>query len=147
MPMPGSGAFPRTLSDEWKYGVIGGVVSIPPTVATYAQTSSELSLASVFFGGLLAGYLAERETGRAHGVGVRAGLVGATPSLWLGSDVLVEAASLSGPSWFHAAGVVLTVLFVALAFWISAAVGGIGSLVGRWFASSDGERGRPAAEG
>lgn len=79
--MVGLGPLREEFDERWTYGLVGGVVSIPATVATYAQTRSEMSLASVFFGGVLAGYLARRETGSAEGVGIRAGLVGATPIL------------------------------------------------------------------
>ncbi|WP_236639683.1 DUF5518 domain-containing protein [Salinigranum halophilum] len=50
---------------------------VPPfTTLAYWQSSSEMSLWPVFFGGLLAGYLAQRRTGQCSGVGLRAGLVG-----------------------------------------------------------------------
>ncbi len=63
----------------------------------------------MFFGGLLAGYLAKRRTGSSDGVGVRTGLLGGLPMIWLLVDVLGAASALGGPSWFVAVGLVFTV--------------------------------------
>lgn len=134
------------MSDAWRFALLGGLASIPFTTATYWQTGSEMSLSPVFFGGLLAGYLAKRKTGSGSGVGARAGLVGGLPVLWILFDVLAATPALSGPSWFVAAGIVLTVLSVivlaALAAGLAALIGGIGGRVGSWIAGS-GENRRP----
>lgn len=131
----------------WKYALVGGVVSLPATTASYWQTGSEMSLASVLLGSLLAGYLAKRKTGTSAGVGVRAGLVGALPVLWVLSDVLGASTALSGPPWFVAAGTLLTILTLTavgvLGFGLSALVGGVGGRVGGWLAGSNGSRGSP----
>jgi hypothetical protein len=146
-----SGPLTDRLDDTWKHALVGGLASIPLTTAGYWQSGSELSLSPVFLGGVLAGYLASRETGSARGVGIRAGLVGGLPSLWIVADVFGAASGLAGPPWFVTAGLILTVAFVAgfvlLALGFSAFVGEIGARVGDWAAGRTGQCGPPATSG
>jgi hypothetical protein len=69
----------RIDSQRWTYAFIGGIIALPFTLFSYWQTGSELSLAPVFFGGLLAGYLARRRLGKYSGIGLRAELIGGLP--------------------------------------------------------------------
>lgn len=136
--------------NQWKYGLLGGLVSIPVTSASHWQTGSEMSFSAVLLGGPPAGYLAKRKAGTSSGVGVRAGLVGALPVLWVVYDVSVAASALSGPTWFVASGLGLTVSIVVViaifSFGLSAVVGAIGERIGSWLAGSNGRHG-PAAAG
>jgi hypothetical protein len=93
----------------------------------------------VFLGGLLAGSLARRRTGSARGVGPRAGLVGGLPTLRLLGEVLAAASALSGPPWFVATGLVMTIgcLLVVL-FGFTALVGALGGRAGGWVAARSG---------
>jgi len=145
------GPLPDELTETWRYALLGGLASIPFTAFGYWQTGSELSLAPVFFGGTLAGFLAERKTGTNSGVGVRAGLVGGLPAVWLLVDILAVSSGLVGPSWFVASGLVLLVGVVAvvgvLAFGLSALVGAVGARVGGWIAGFGGRGHPPAATG
>jgi hypothetical protein len=135
-------------SDAWRYGLLGGLVSVPFTAVGYWQTGSELSLSTVFLGGLLAGYLARRRSGTAAGVGVRVGLVGSLPVLWLLSDVLGAASALSGPAWFVAGALALTVARVAVvAVGAAVLVGVVGTRVGGGLAGRDGGERAPPATG
>lgn len=142
-------SLPAASSDTWRFALLGGLASLPFTTASYWQTGSELSLSPVFFGGLLAAYLARRKHGTAKGVGLRAGLIGGLPGLWVLYDVLVAATALSGPPWFMAAGVVMTALFLmtvaVLAFGLSALVGAVGGRVGGWLAGETGGGGSSVA--
>lgn len=135
-------------SDEWRYALVGGVVSLPFTALSYLETGSELSLTPVLFGGLLAGYLARRRTGSIDGVGIRAGLVGGLPALAMLAEVVAAASALAGPRWFVAAGSLLTlgavITAATLAFGLSAALGAVGARIGGWLAGSNGRR-RPEA--
>jgi len=147
--MPSRGPLQNESLDTWRYALLGGVLSMPVTVASYWQTGSELSFAAVLLGGLIAAYLSERRMGTSAGVGRRAGLVGGLPVLWVLADILGAASALSGPAWFTAAGTVLTGLmlvgFGALCFGISAVVGTLGGMVGAWLARSGGRETPPAA--
>ncbi|MFC6977144.1 DUF5518 domain-containing protein [Halomicroarcula sp. GCM10025709] len=51
------------MTATWKYALIGGVATLPFTIGFYWQSrmGSEFSLNMVFWGGLLAGYLAARQ--------------------------------------------------------------------------------------
>lgn len=144
-----TGPLPPSLSDTWKYALVGGLISVPLTTVGYWQSGSELSLSPVLLGGLLAGYLARRATGTADGVGVRAGVVGALPTLWILADVLGAASALSGPTWFMAVGVGFTgaiLLVVAVVgFGLGALAGALGARAGSWLAGRTGRRGPPAA--
>ena len=85
--VPRIGPFPDALSDTWRYALAGGLVALPATAIGYWLSGSELSLSPVLLGGVLAGYLARRGPGGAGvAAGVRAGLVGAFPALWLVVD-------------------------------------------------------------
>ncbi|GAA0668788.1 DUF5518 domain-containing protein [Natronoarchaeum mannanilyticum] len=141
------GPLPVELDETWQYALLGGLASIPFTAFGYWQTGSEMSIAPVFFGGILAGFLAERRTGTNSGVGVRTGLVGGLPAVWLLVDLLAVSSGLAGPSWFVASGLVLLIgsvaVFGALAFGLSALVGIVGARVGSWLAGLGG-RGRPS---
>ncbi len=99
----------RHPTRTWKFALIGGLASLPFTAISYWQTGSKLSLSPVLFGGLLAGYLAKRKTGESSGVGIRTGLVGGLPLVWMLFDVLMATSGLSGPSWFVAGATVLTI--------------------------------------
>ncbi|WP_255195939.1 DUF5518 domain-containing protein [Halorarius litoreus] len=126
----------RSLPDTWRYALVGGLVSIPFTAASYLETGSELSLSAVLVGGFLAGYLAECRTGTSTGVGVRAGVVGALPALWLLVDMLETVGSLSNPLWFSAALVALALAVTGLAFVLGGLGGELGAMVGSWAAGT-----------
>lgn len=136
------------LNTRWKYALVGGFASIPMTTASYWQTGSEISVSGVLLGGLLAGYLAKRKLGSSHGVGLRAGFVGALPVLWVVYNVLRAATALSGPTWFILSGIGLTVLtlaaFAVLSVGLSGIVGEVGGRIGGWLAGSVDQRPSPA---
>jgi hypothetical protein len=140
-----------SVRNTWQYALLGGLASLPFTAASYWQTGSELSLSTILFGGLLAGYFAKRKTGTGSGVGFRAGLIVALPVVWMLFDFLGITSALAGPLWFRAVGTVLTVsfvvLFALLGFVIAGIVGGIGGRLGSWIAGSSGQRRPPSAGG
>jgi len=107
---------------------------------SYWQTGSELSLAPVVLGGLVAGYLATRKTGESDGVGLRTGVIGGLPIVWMLVDVLLGASELAGPSWFVTGATLLTILFLValgvVGLGLSALVGGLGAKIGSWVAGT-----------
>jgi hypothetical protein len=125
-------------------GNFGIVTSLPFTAVGYWQTGSEVSLAPVIFGGVVAGYLATRRTGECSGVGVRAGLIGGLPIVWMLFDILTATSGLAGPAWFVTRATLLTigfiVVFAVVGFGLSALVGGGGAKVGSWLAENRSSR-------
>lgn len=114
------------------------MLALPVTAFGYWQTGSELSLSPVLCGGLLAGYLAERRTGESRGVGLRAGLIGGSPVVWVLFDILAAMSALAGPVWFVTGAALLTVGFTVVVavfgFGLAALVGAVGAKLGRWLA-------------
>lgn len=138
--MPKTGPPHQNGSMRWKYALLGGFTSLPFTTLSYWQTGSELSFGAVLFGGLLAGYLYNRAGGEDTGVGIRVGVIGGLPVLWVLFDILTATDGLSGPAWFVASGTLLAVGFslvvAVLGFGLAALIGEIGARVGGWFAGN-----------
>lgn len=128
----------RNTSQVWTYGFLGGLVSLPVTAVSYWRTGSEVSLTPVILGGIAAGYLATRRTGESSGVGVRAGLIGGFPVIWMLFDILTAMSELAGPAWFVTGATLLTigfiVVFAVVGFGMSALLGEAGAKVGSWLA-------------
>lgn len=126
----------------WRYAIIGGVVSIPLTLFVYWQSGmgNDMSLSMVFFGGLLAGYLAAKETDGGRGVGFRAGLIGGLPVFRIGIDIVQGAVAAGGPLWFQGLAMLLSVGLIATLLVLAGIVGYIGAKVGRWLAAKTGRR-------
>ncbi|ADQ68413.1 DUF5518 domain-containing protein [Halogeometricum borinquense] len=139
----------NAVSERWIYALLGASVSVPLTTLGYWQTGSELSLSPVLLGGLIAGYFSKRNTGDRSGVGVRTGLLGVVPVLWMVADILAATSALTGPVWFRVAGVALVIglslTLVTVTAGLGAAAGAIGARVGGWLAGSGGRNHPPAA--
>lgn len=126
------------LSDTWRYALAGGLVAIPLMTLGYLGTGTELSLGPVLLGGVVAGYLATRDTGTHRGVGARVGLVASLPASIAVGDILLATRGLGGPNWFVAAGIALAVGTAAAVFAVtvgfSILTGVVGARVGGWLA-------------
>jgi len=46
---------PESISDAWRYALVGGVLALPPVASGYWLTGSELSASPVLLGGIVAG--------------------------------------------------------------------------------------------
>lgn len=128
------------LTPVWRYGLVGGLTSIPLTAGLYwlSETANELSLDMVAVGGLIAGYLAAAGTEqvRAASVGVRTGLVGSLPAIWLVLDTFLTAGTVRGPMWFRTFGTgVILISITVVAVLISIVGGVLGARVGGWLAT------------
>ena len=137
--MPRIGSLPLRLNATWKCAFIGGISSIPLTVGLYwlSGMGNEMSQNMVFFGGLLAGYLARTRMPDAHPIeaGTRAGLIGALPGLWFIGDHFIAGSGAGGPLWFRVVGpTVMVGLFVIFLLLITALAGYLGGKVGVWLA-------------
>jgi len=142
------GPLPLRVTATWKYALIGGLTSLPFTIGLYwlSGMGSEFSLNVVFFGGLLAGYLASAaamET-NSSSVGFRAGVVGGLPGLWLLMDLLEAAIAWSSPLWFRAlAASMLAVGFTTVLLGFAGLVGLLGAKAGGWLARKTGAHRTP----
>lgn len=136
-------AFTHSIGDKWKYALLGGLASIPFTTASYWQSGSEFPVAPVFFGGLLAGYLATRRGGSSRVVGARAGLVGGLPVLWMLIDVLPFIVGLPNPAWFAVVSLAVAFGTAILGFGLTALFGEMGGRLGGWLSTRSG-RSQPA---
>lgn len=143
------GPLPLPTSDTWKYALIGGLAGLLLGLATYLQAGAgdEFTLNGALLGGALAGYLAAASgtDADAGSAGVRAGLIGGLPGLWILVDVFDAASALAGPLWFQVValgGIVGTILLVVLG--VAALLGAIGAKVGAWVAERWGGEATPA---
>ena len=119
------------VAETWRYALVGGVVSIPLSFGLYwySGMGSDFSLNMIVVGGLLAGYLAKRNSVDAKPAGLRAGLIGALPGLaW----VLPQIARNVAAGWSVLPIAVFLFLFTVIIFGIGAVAGVIGGVVGGW---------------
>jgi len=130
-----------------RYALIGGLIALSGTAFLYWQSSSELTIGPILVGGLVAGYLYDGERSERRRVGVRTGLIGGLPALWLLADLLTATLGAGGPAWFRAAagvmGVGAMLLFTLLTFALAAVTGVVGTAVGDWLSRKTGRR-RPS---
>lgn len=127
------------VTKTWRYALIGGVASIPLTIGLYWHSGlgNHFSLNMVAVGGLIAGYLAKRDSIDAKPVGLRAGLIGALPGLvW----VLPRAVRNVAAGWSVLSTVILIILFSVAVVVIGALAGVIGGAVGGWLAKKLGDQ-------
>ena len=140
-----------TLPEPWRYALLGGLLALPVTTYLYWQSGDELSVGPVLLGGLIAGYLYDGDGAERRRVGVRTGLIGGLPALWMLADALAVVLGVDGPAWFRAAaggmGVLTMLLFTLLAFGLAAVAGVVGAVVGDWLSRKTGRRRSSPADG
>lgn len=135
--MPDSGPHAARPRGPWRYAILGGLVSVPLTVAYNWQTlgGAEFSLGFVLVGGVLAGFLARRAAADAVRAGFGAGVIGSLVGYgWL-LGTLVESAASFGAAWsFPPATAVLVVVFSVIVLGAGGVGGLAGGVVGGWLA-------------
>lgn len=138
---------PGRVSDRWRYGLLGGLIAIPFTTFGYWQTGSKVSLGPVFLGGLVAGYLARQDIGDGRGVGLRTGLIGGLPALWMLIDMFGSSLELTGSWWFVGIGLAFVATFAIavslMALGLAAFIGEAGARIGSWLAELTGRQKPP----
>lgn len=147
--MSRTGPSTGTLSREWQYALVGGVISMPLTLAAYWQTGGgdEFSFNMVLVGGLVAGFLARRYGADPGDASIRAGVVGGLAGyVWIAPTMYESAASFSQAGGIGPVVVVLFVVFSAVVLGIAALVGLLGGAIGSWLGKHLGFR-RPTATG
>lgn len=125
------------LTATWKYAIVGGLVTVPLTLNRYwsAGVDDVISLNAVVLGGIVAGYLAKRSADAdARRAGVRAGLVGGLPALWLLGGGFLSAAAAAEPTWFLAVAALFGVAIALFVLGLASLSGLLGAKVGGWLA-------------
>lgn len=145
---PRSLSLPR-IDRAWKFALVGGLLSIPLSVGNYwlSGMGSSFSGHMVLFGGVLAGYLAQRAGKSAKNVGFVAGVVGGLPGYVFIFPALVRTGSDFAAAWSSVAAATAVMVFSGV-FVVSASgfVGLLGGALGGWlFERFDGRRQRSAA--
>jgi hypothetical protein len=146
MAWNGSFAVVDRLPKAWRYALLGGLLTLPFTTLSYARTGEELTLSMVFWGGLLAGYLAKRRGLAGKSTGIRAGAVGGLPALWMVGDMVGFLIGLTQPEWIRAVQLVVLVLSLAFIIGLSAFIGGLGGQLGGWLAERGGHPRNPVTD-
>jgi hypothetical protein len=96
---------------------------------------NELSFNMLFFRGLIASSLAKRgpKTVDSTDVGLRAGVVGGLPGVWLLAEMVRVVTAATGPLWFRVVGGGFILFsFIVLLFGFAALVGLLGAKIGAW---------------
>lgn len=128
---------PAALSDNWRYALLGGVVSIAITLDRYwgGGAGDDIPAVAVFLGALVAGYLAavSRADTDARTIGVRTGAVGSLPALWLVTAAFVGSFGTAGPMQI-AWNVIATTVICGAVVGFASLFGIIGATLGDWLA-------------
>lgn len=130
----------------WKYALIGGLTSVPLTFGLYwlSGMGSEFSMNMVFFGGVLAGYLAKRNSAQARSAGIRAGVIGGLPIVVWALATLLGISDGSMMVWSAPLPEAVFLIFVGLVLLgISAIAGVLGGILGGWLSKKIGPRRTP----
>ncbi|MFC6903893.1 DUF5518 domain-containing protein [Halalkalicoccus tibetensis] len=114
-----------------RYAIIGGLVSIPLSLGHHwwSGMGNTFSTLPIFFGGLLAGYLAQKNTQKPATAGVGAGLIGGLPGYIFMLPSMVQTVTASSPGT-----VLVLAFFIPVILAVAALPGWIGGLVGGWLA-------------
>lgn len=124
-----------------RYGIIGGLTAIPLVLGDHwlSATGTQFAINMVFFGGLLAGFLAQRSAANAERAAIFAGILGGLPGyVWM-LPAIVRTWGSFATAWSSRAGATLLVLVGGVVLvGISVLAGVIGGVVGRWLAKRTG---------
>lgn len=130
-------------TDRVRYGLLGGLVSLPLLLLSSWQSGTEYSLSAVLLGGVVAGYLYHGGRKESQRAGLLAGTVGGLPLVWVFRDVLLAVFTVPNPAWFRVVGLVMMVGVVAFAVGLAAVAGMLGGMIGNWIATKRGRQEYP----
>ncbi|WP_435119430.1 DUF5518 domain-containing protein [Halolamina sp. C58] len=118
-----------SIPRKWRAPLLLGGASIPFSIVSYLQSDSTMSLWPVVIAGLVAGYLIDDDR-----VGARTGFVGGLAVFWIVAEMLLLVPELTGPWWFLAAAVGMSVVFASLGLALSILLAEAAARVGGWLA-------------
>mgnify|MGYP000173936998 CR=1 FL=1 len=122
----------------WKYALLGGLISIPLVIGDYwlSGMGHYFSFNMVFFGGLLAGFLAKRDAANASKAAIGAGILGGLPGyIWI-FPAMVRTWRSFATSWSSPIVATLVMTLAGVMMIGASALGGfLGGLVGGWLAN------------
>lgn len=127
----------------WRYASIGGLASLPLSLVYYwwSGMGNYFSTLPIFFGGLLAGYLAQMNSRRPAKAGIGAGILGGLPGYIFMLPPMAQTATDFATAWSSPLGAVVVVAFSIPAIIVVAALPGwIGGFVGGWLAKKVGRK-------
>lgn len=119
------------VPETWRYGLVGGIVSIPLSLGLYwySGTGNHFSINMAVVGGVLAGCLAKRNSIDAKPAGLHAGLIGVLPGFtWILPQIVTSVAA----EWSVLPLAIFSTIFAVLIFSIGALAGVLGGAVGGW---------------
>ncbi|WP_324663495.1 DUF5518 domain-containing protein [Haloarcula sediminis] len=129
----------RLRSPTWQYAILGGLASVPLTLALYLRApGTTWDVSGIALCALAAGYLAKRRGLESTPVGLRAGAVGAFPVLLSVAELVPVVLSFTQPAWFTAVQLALVTVSVPLLVGTAALVGGVAGRLGGWLAERGG---------
>lgn len=146
--MSRAGPRPGSLSRTWQYALLGGVVSMPLTLAAYwnSGASDHFSFNMVVVGGLIAGFLARRYSADVSAASLRAGVIGGLAGyVWIASTILVSAENFADAWSFAPVKPLLVVVFSVFVLGTAGIAGFLGGLVGSWICRVTGREQSSAA--
>lgn len=124
-----------------RYAIIGGLTSIPLSLGFHwlSGMGNSFSTFPVLFGGLLAGYLAQKTAGKPATAGIGAGIIGGLPGyIWI-FPRMIQTATDFATAWSSPLGAVVVLAFSIPAILVVAALPGwIGGFIGGWLAKEVG---------
>lgn len=134
----------RVRSPTWQYALLGGLASVPLTLALVLRSPvTGWDASGIALCALAAGYLAKRRGLNSTAVGLRAGAIGAFPILLSAVDLVPFALGLAQPVWFTAVQLGLVPGLVGVVVGVTASFGGIAGRLGGWLAQRRGHPRRP----
>lgn len=121
----------------WKYALLGGLVSMPLVLIDYwlSGLGDTFPTTMVFFGGLLAGFLAQRDAVDGARAAMGAGVVGGLPGYVFILPAMVRTSQSFASAWSSPLAAAVLMVFMGLfIIGINALTGLIGGMVGGWLA-------------
>ena len=137
--------FQDDISETWKYALIGGLLALPFTILEVWQSPENLTFEIFVVGSALAGYLIKRQGGNSTATGLRAALIGGSPSLWILVELFWTIPAAPNPLWFQVVSIVILLVFGGVIIVVLAVFGALAGRFGGWLAEQVGHGGGPDA--
>lgn len=142
---PSNSVRERIRSPTWQYAILGGLASLPLTIALQLQSpGTAWDAAGIVLCALTAGYLAKRKGLESDQVGLRAGAIGGFPILLSAVDLVPFILGLSQPDWVGAVQLLMLAALIPVVVGVTAVFGSLAGSVGGWLARKQGHPRRSA---